>query len=174
MIINKALLKYEYSKFKLEILEYCDSKEVSKREQFYINNLNPSYNILKIAYSSLGYKHTKEVLVKIKKNLTHLNKSKRIKVKVTNLETNDPQEYDSLTDACKNLLISKTTIKKYILNCIPFKKIYKIESNISVSSYDSNYVNHPNSLKIEVIDLKLNIITNYDSIRAASRALDIG
>lgn len=67
MVINKALIKYGYSKFKLEILEYCDPKVNSKREQYYMDYLKPEYNILKVAYSSLGYKHSEEALVKIKK-----------------------------------------------------------------------------------------------------------
>jgi hypothetical protein len=48
-IIYKSLLKYGYSAFSLEILEYCDIKDTIKREQFYIDSLNPEYNILKIA-----------------------------------------------------------------------------------------------------------------------------
>ena len=55
-----------------------------------------------------------------------------------------------------------------------FNKIYKFNANISVSNYDSNYLNHPNAIKIEVTDLKLNTITNYDSIHAVSRSLSIG
>lgn len=67
MVINKALIKYGYSKFKLEILEYCDPKVNSKRESYYMDYLKPEYNVLKVAYSSLGYKHSEEALVKIKK-----------------------------------------------------------------------------------------------------------
>lgn len=55
-IIYKSLLKYGYSEFSLEILEYCDSKDTIKREQFFIDSLNPEYNILKIAGSRLGSK----------------------------------------------------------------------------------------------------------------------
>ena len=44
MIINKALLKYGYSKFKLEILEYCDPKDLVKKEQYYMDILNPEYS----------------------------------------------------------------------------------------------------------------------------------
>lgn len=68
MVINKALLKHGYSNFKLEILEYCNhlKKELVKREQHYMDILNPEYNVLKTAYSSLLYKHTKISLVKIK------------------------------------------------------------------------------------------------------------
>ena len=59
-IIYKALLKYGYSNFNLDILEYCLPDEILKREQYYIDNLKPSYNILKIAGSSLGLKHSEE------------------------------------------------------------------------------------------------------------------
>ena len=55
MAINKAILKYGYGKFKLEILEYCDPQELLKIEQFYMEKLNPEYNILKYGGSSLGY-----------------------------------------------------------------------------------------------------------------------
>lgn len=37
MSINKALLKYGYSQFKLEILEYCNPKELANREQHYFD-----------------------------------------------------------------------------------------------------------------------------------------
>lgn len=66
MAINKALLKYGYSNFQLEILEYCEPTDAIEREQYYINLLNPSYNILKIAGSSFGYKHTEESKVRMR------------------------------------------------------------------------------------------------------------
>lgn len=174
MVINKALLKYGYSEFKLEILEYCNPKELAIREQYYMDHLYPEYNVLKTAYSSLGYKHSEKTLVKINRNLKRLNLSKSIKVVVTNLENNVSMEYVSITEAAKSLNTNKTILREYILNKKPYKGIYKLESNLSVSNYDSNYLNHPASKKIEVIDLQLNTVTKYNSIRAAARALDIG
>ena len=174
MIINRALLKYGYSKFKLEILEFCNPEEVVKREQYYMDAINPEYNVLKTAYSSLGYKHTEASLEKINKNLAKLNTNKYVPVKVTNLETNISQEYVSLTEAAKSLNTNKTTLKKYILSSKPFKGIYKLESSLSISNFDSNYVNHPSSIKIEITDLELNTVTTYSSIHSASRALGIG
>lgn len=47
--IYRALLKYGYSGFRLEILEYCPIEILIQREQFYFDKLNPVYNILKIA-----------------------------------------------------------------------------------------------------------------------------
>ena len=67
MLINKAFLKYGYSNFKLEILEYCDRSNNINREQYYLDLIKPNYNILQIAGSALGYKHSEEALEKMKK-----------------------------------------------------------------------------------------------------------
>lgn len=66
MVIHKALLKYGYSNFKLEILEYCNKDEVLSREQYYLDLLKPEYNSLKIAGSPLGFKHSEETKAKYK------------------------------------------------------------------------------------------------------------
>lgn len=66
-LITRALLKYGYSKIKLEILEYCSPKDVIKREQSYIDLLQPESNILKLAGSLWGYKHSDETRSKISK-----------------------------------------------------------------------------------------------------------
>lgn len=57
MRINKALLKYGYSEFRFEILEFCLVEELLIREQFFFDNYKPEYNILKVAGSTLGYHH---------------------------------------------------------------------------------------------------------------------
>jgi len=58
MLIYRALLKDGYSGFRLEILEYCSIEELIDREQFFIDSTNPEYNILKVAGSSAGFKHS--------------------------------------------------------------------------------------------------------------------
>lgn len=68
-IISKALVKYGYTNFSLSILEYCDKDLLFTREQYYLDQLSPVYNILKLAGSSLSYKHTKESKNKISKAL---------------------------------------------------------------------------------------------------------
>lgn len=65
-LICKALIKYGYSKFSFEILEFCEIKNVLIREQFYIDLLKPEYNILLKAGSPLGYKYTDEAKAKMK------------------------------------------------------------------------------------------------------------
>lgn len=61
--IHNALLKYGFQNFNLEILEYCEEGvNPTIREQYYFELLNPEYNILEKAGSSLGFKHSDETL----------------------------------------------------------------------------------------------------------------
>lgn len=64
--IHAALLKYGYESFNFEILEYCRADELVIREQYYLDLLCPEYNILKNAYSLLGFKHSPEDIAKFK------------------------------------------------------------------------------------------------------------
>ena len=66
MLISRSLMKYGYSNFSLEILEYCTPDKAIAREQYFLGLLpHTEYNILKQAGSSLGYKHTANALKKI-------------------------------------------------------------------------------------------------------------
>lgn len=53
-MIYSSLLKNGHSNFKLEIIEYCELSVLIEREQYYIDLLNPEYNILKTAGSLMG------------------------------------------------------------------------------------------------------------------------
>ena len=46
-LIYAALLKHDYKNFTLDILEYCSPEQLIAREQYYMDMLNPKYNILK-------------------------------------------------------------------------------------------------------------------------------
>lgn len=106
-ILWRAYNKYNISNFKVEILEIldnCSYQEILEREEYYINILNPKYNVCKypskggkpnlnrkldinwknnIKIKNQNYKHSKEVLMKITKN----NKDNATKLEFNN-ETN--------------------------------------------------------------------------------------
>lgn len=67
-IIYNSLLKHGYSNFSLDILEYCESDLLIAREQYYFNLLKPEYNILKVAGSVLGFKHSETTKAKMRIN----------------------------------------------------------------------------------------------------------
>jgi len=138
--IDRALLKHGYSNFSFEILEYCEIKELLKREQYYLDNLKPQYNIVKIAGSSLGYKHTPESLAKMRdfvlseevrerKALATANAtaSRRISVIVENIKTNEKSEYISLVEVGKALGVSRAAVSQALLSNRLIKKTYSIK-----------------------------------------------
>lgn len=150
MPIYKALLKYGYAEFRLEILEYCSTEKLIQTEQFYFDKFNPEYNILKFAHSPLGYRHSeaakkmiglasknrevaestrdlrREALVGKVFDKERLEKMRmanllRQPVLITNNKTGEKQEFSSLTDAGAYLGISRVSVKKYLLSDIPYK-----------------------------------------------------
>nr|YP_008081982.1 GIY-YIG endonuclease family protein [Rhizoctonia solani]AGK92818.1 GIY-YIG endonuclease family protein [Rhizoctonia solani] len=112
MIIYKALLKYGYSNFKLEISFFLNRvnfrrkfnpENLIDREQHYLNLLKPEYNVLKDAGSSLGFKHSEESLAKVRSHLSKLNFEKGLKIEVTDTKTNTFTSYESVRKAAKAL-----------------------------------------------------------------------
>lgn len=80
--IDNSIKKYTLENFILIILEIISSnnnykiikEEYLKREQYYLDLYKPEYNILSIAGSSLGFKHsqeTKDKLRNMKKGFKH-------------------------------------------------------------------------------------------------------
>ncbi len=141
--IDRALLKYGFSKFILEILEYGDKNNVIIREQYYMDLLKPEYNIAEIAGSTLGYKHTPESLAKMidfvlsdevrdRKALstTNATAARRISIIIENIETKVKHEYLSLTEAGYALGVSKASISQALINDRLIKKTYRISKVI--------------------------------------------
>jgi group I intron endonuclease len=69
MVICKALRRYRYFNFCLEILEYCTALKCIEREQYYLDLHTPEYNILKVAGSLLGFKHSPEAIALMKNRI---------------------------------------------------------------------------------------------------------
>lgn len=200
-LISKALLKYGYVGFRLEILEYCPSSIVLAREQFYLDKFSPEYNILKIAGSNLGYKHSEaslklmslasksrneleEVLkskreVMLGRNLSkdHLdrmatNNPFRVSIILFNTETGKREEFTSMSQAALFLGVHMTTVKRYLINNKPYKG-YMITK--STSSLDSSSISSlTNERQAVVLTNSVSGITKqFSTMKAACQFLDI-
>lgn len=155
--IYRALLKYGYENFTLQILSYCskdDKSNLLKLEQYFIDSIKPEYNILKIAGSNLGFKHSPETLFKFKSrklsseainNLKLAKKGKAptsslralnhllavsYKITITNVITNQIKNYDSLKTAALDLKVSHQTLSKYLKNKLLLKGTYLIQRKL--------------------------------------------
>ena len=74
LVIYRAIKKYGHNMFALCLLEICgDTKKILKkdlldREQWFLDTLKPTYNVLKFADSSMGFKHTEETKLIMRAN----------------------------------------------------------------------------------------------------------
>ena len=108
-----ALIKYGYSNFRLEILEYCSSADCLARENYYLNILKSEYNIVQQSStmpSRLGSVHTKVTIAKISKAQPN-----RVTISITDLSTNTVKTYDSLSQAAKDININRSYIARLCL-----------------------------------------------------------
>jgi group I intron endonuclease len=86
MRICTALLKYGYSNFSLEILEYCEVSELLIREGYYQQKLNPEYNTAKEPGAPmLGRTHSDESRQKISDTAKKIDHSGRFQPGENNL-----------------------------------------------------------------------------------------
>lgn len=59
--------KYGESDFRFDIIEYCEESQLVSREQFWLDEIRPFFNILQVAHSAMGAKHTSESIAKMKR-----------------------------------------------------------------------------------------------------------
>lgn len=156
-LICRALLKYGYSKFELDILEYCETENVITREQYYIDLLKPEYNILQVAGSLFGYKHTAETLAKMSE--IALNRSDETKAKLREAALGKTYHHTEET---------KIKLRDAILGIKRSE-----ETRNKLKSIQSNRKKHPIvGIKVEVKDILSGEIFNYDSLRLAGKELN--
>lgn len=196
--IDRALLKYGFSQFSLEILEYCDKDTVIQREQYYIDTLNPEYNIVKKAGSTLGYKHTTESLERmrnfvlsaetIEKKIEAVSKASaanRIPIIVQNINTKESIEYSSMAEGGEALGVHKNTISNAIKNNRIVQKefVCKLKNeNLTVETEVSSVLSElrlkikkgeTSKKKVLVVNIKTKESTEYSSMTEAGEVLNV-
>jgi hypothetical protein len=130
-IIYRALLKYNY-KFRLDIIEYCSVESLIEREQFFLDNWDFKYNILKVAKSLLGFKHSFSSIERMRKAKLGKTVSEKTKLKlsatyrafpliVTNLITNQIINLPSIRTTAKFLNLHHS----YLAKCLKNNNYYK-------------------------------------------------
>lgn len=178
--IYSSILKYDYINFSFNIIKYCSKDDLVKWEQYYINLLKPEYNILKIARSSLGFKHSLATIQRLK-DIRRLREG-NITILLNKIDYSI-QKYNCTMDACKFLNISYDVIKRYIKKGKLFNNTYIIIRLLKMPSIDfilDNFkdknvnlvTDNISSFIIEVINKNSNQITIFPSIRKASKFIN--
>ncbi len=154
MPITKALLKYEQSNFTLLILQYVEPESLAIKETFYITLLMPYYNVLKQAYSSLGYKHTEEtkkLLSKLGSNRIHSDKTKALIARALTGENNPFYNKSHSIESKMRMIEGNAVYPVYVYNS--FKELLVIfPSALTLAKLiKSNHATLVNTIKQQTI-----------------------
>lgn len=193
LLFYNSVLEYGWRNFKFGILEHInlsnvDSKDIKniilKREQYYLNIINPSLNLCKIAGSPLGLKHSftfsknlseakrgrKNIINKLNitkpKHITSQtilklsSRSQGIKVKLFDSLNNFIKEFPTMTDAAKYTGVSNKTLRR------------TLNTGISYDGYTYMFETIP-EYTLTVFNKESNMIRVYSSVRAISKDLGI-
>ena len=132
--------------FALLILEHTNSENTLSREQYWLDELNPVYNILDQASNSQGYKHTEASIELMKKAALGRKHSEEVKKAMSEARKGENGAFfgHSHTDE------TKAKLREIALN--------------------RSKLPRP-GLEVEVLDLKTSQTVVYASIRNAVKAL---
>jgi len=161
LTISRAFIKYGYSNFELEILDYCNVSDLLKREQYYIDSLKPIYNIAKIAGSTLGVIKSKEQKDNISKGLKgkYVGNKSALFGRILNLKTKklmslaksgtkNPLYGKTHSNKSKQLMqakkfgtiLSDATKEKIIISRGHAVYLYKLNKNINITPLPSVFL----------------------------------
>lgn len=134
---------------------------ILEKEQFYIDKYKPGYNILLIAGSALGYKHTEEALAKMRNRKLSPEHLEQVLTRILSEEHKGKVRKANL--GRKN---SEESLSKMRNRVITAEVRAKLSQNLT------NY-NLSNAHKVEVVNVEENTKTVYESLRKAAGSLKI-
>lgn len=190
---NKILLnyykKYGIDNFKFDVVEYCDLEFLIVKEQYYIDNLNPFFNIRKIADRNTGVVQSEELKkrrsetrkgVKFsKEHCENISKSKKGK-KLTYKKFNSPETRIKISNSNKGRLVSNETREK--LSIAGSKRIHSKESiekrilkvkGMKMTDIQKQKLSKAKSKIVYQYDKCFNLIEKYPSALIASNSTKI-
>lgn len=142
--IVRAIKKYGLDKFHLIILDFVEDKDILESEQFWLNKIQPEYNILTEAGNSQGYKHRPENIEKIRnsslgrKHSTEVRKAMSENRKGLNNNFFGKYHTQNVKDQLRNIALNRSKQPRP-------------------------------GFEVEIKDIETNTIVVYSSIREAAR-----
>jgi len=169
MYICRAFIKYDYSNFSLEILEYCEVSQLLIREKHYWDKYTPEYNIAKEPGAPMsGRTHsdeTKQIMSDIHKKIDHSGR-----YKTGHKHSDETKKIMSDNKKGENHPMygkNHTEETKKIMSDAIKGKTLSDETKNKISDAQLN------SQAIEVTDITNNTTTSYDSMGEVARVLNI-
>jgi len=201
MLIYSSILKYTLTPFKLDIIEYCDSSVLHQRETYFIEKLNPEYNILRIGSSLIGFKHREISKIKMR-----IARAKRVVQSIVyrlglcasrwesalnrKRERHTEETRAKIKSALLGRKLSETTIAKLktkLKNRVWNKPGRRPEARVKMSEaklgrklneetrtkISTGRKNNPIGTKVLVNNIKTGEILQYQTISDAAKAIEV-
>lgn len=175
--LQNAYNMYSEDNFEYLVLEECDVCQLDEKEKFYIekyNSYNDGYNQDKGGAGCIGYKHTEEEILKMRK----IQNPKE--VLQLDMDLNIVCQWVSCAHAGKTLGLSTRGIKSCCNRQNHQKTIggyfwvYKEEydnNNVDWDYYLNINISYPK--RVSQYDINMNLIQVYDSVSKCAKALDM-
>ena len=154
-------MKYGYSNFSLEIIEYCDNMSTINKEQYYIDLLKPEYNLCLKAVSSLGRVTREETRLKLRN------------VWLNRLFSNSKDE--TLKEFIINTIARKLDKSELVITRLykEFRRIKQLkESKVSYTTRMKILASIKTRQTVLVTDMSKGITNEYYSARRAAEAIN--
>lgn len=132
--LQRSYNKYKENAFKFEILEECNIDKLIEREQYYMDNYKPFFNINPKASSCEGRVLTKNHKLKISNSNKNKIRSEELKLRWSNIkkENPNPELYKLIVEKAKE--VNSIKVLKYNKN-MEFIKEY---SSMTEAARDIN------------------------------------
>ena len=194
MLIYLSILKYGIKSFRLDIVEYCDISILHQRETYYIEKLNPEYNILRIGSSLLGFKHKEISRMKMriaKLGLKHTAKTRELIRESALLRKRNKHTEETRAKIKAALLgrkLNETTIAKLkvkfkdrVINKLSLEtrakmsqaKLGRRHTEETRAKMSAARQNNPNGTKVLINNIKTGESFKYESISDAAKAIGV-
>jgi len=155
--IYSAILKHGYNNFQLEILEYCTKENAISREQYFIDLLNPEYNLNPTAGSRLGANITEESRVKMStaaQGRKHTEETKNL-ISLASKGINNHNFGKTHSEETKGLIARARLGKSFLSDSIKAK------------------MSEESGTALRITDLKTNETSEFSSITKAAKAMNV-
>lgn len=190
IILQRAVNKYGIENFEFIVFENCDKIDLLTREQYYLDTLQPLYNILSIAGNSLGHIVSEKTKAKHRKYAIENNvkppestwKDRQQKVYMLDKSTLEIiKNFESLSSACK-FLGKQTTFVSTISSCcnnkrfsafgyrwvFSLKDITLLKNKKPIVAWNKGKkTNNNKHKKVKQYDMNNNYITEFKSVKEA-------
>lgn len=159
--LQRVVNKYGLEGLRFEIIEICEPEKTIVKEQFWIDKLDPYYNIVKIAGKTTGYKHTDDYISRRSKPVLQYS-----------LEGNFIREFGSAKEASKSTNILRDAIRNSCTGKTKMSGGFQWKYKVS-ECFETTIPKYIDTVSLKLICYDSNgvFVDVFDSMLSASTAL---